>query len=650
MSHPKLKQLSTAEQLFDAGKLDEALELFNDWNQFEGLNFQQKHYFKFLKSLILTYQHKGEELNELGEQIFQEGQKFNEKLQSFDGLIFIITGLGLSNKFNEALKRIEQAETLLESFPSISEKELSIRKLRINVRKAWVNLFLGNIDLTEKYLKEPLSSHKELSITVETVWAHLLMAHLLILIKGNYELANQHTKKALSLAKQIKFNHYWIGFCNVSFGAINTAICEYDIALNYNMKSLAIFKEINNNWYIANLLNNIGYIYFNKGEYDLALKYMEEGLLLWEQYEDKTNILDSLIYVALQKGDIECAQRYFNRLEKIYNQKKDKNLEILYQYNKALMLKRSSRIRDKAKTEELLKHVIETENISLELKINSHIHLCDLLLAEYRINNNNEVLDEINHYTAQLLTIAEKSRAFLVFSETFILQAKLALLNFDVKSARRLLNQAQKIAETYGIKRLAKQISHEHDELIKKQNIWENLKASNVSLSERWKLAGLKEQMDNLVRKRRFEVPEISDEEPVLLLILSEGGTPLFSHSFIEEKSYESHLFGGFLTTIDYFIREIFSEGLDRAIFGEYTLLLKSTPPFFISYIFKGDSYHALQKLNYFIDHIQKQGDIWQNLLGYFKINQTVYLKDIPLLDSLITETFITKRAAFSEL
>jgi hypothetical protein len=314
------------------------------------------------------------------------------------------------------------------------------------------------------------------------------------------------------------------------------------------------------------------------------------------------------------------------------------------------MLKRSSRIRDKAKVEDLLKKVIETETDSFEITINAYIHLCDILLAEFRINNNKEVLDEINHYIAQLLTIAEKSHSYLVFCETFILQAKLALLNLDMKAARRFLTQAQKIADSYGIKRLAMKISHEHDELLNQIKVWKNLKESEASLSERWKLAGLNEQMENMVQKKMIESPKISDEEPVLLLIVSEGGILLFSHSFIEEKSIESQIFGGFLTTIDYFIREIFSEGLDRAIFGEYTLLMRSIPPFFISYIFKGDSYYAHQKMNYFIDQIQKEVDIWQNFLKSFQVNQSIQLKDIPLLESLITDIFVTKSVVSSEL
>jgi hypothetical protein len=193
-------------------------------------------------------------------------------------------------------------------------------------------------------------------------------------------------------------------------------------------------------------------------------------------------------------------------------------------------------------------------------------------------------------------------------------------------------------------------ISHEHDELLRQVKMWDNLKESESSLTERWKYAGLNEHIGNMLRKRVINRPKISEEDPVSIFIITEGGTPLFSHSFIDQITFESHLFSGFLTTIDYFIREMFSEGLDRAIFGEYTLLLKPIPPFFISYIYKGDSYHAIQKLNYFIDKIQKQEDIWQKLMKSLQLNQSIKLRDIPLLDSLITETFITKNIVSSEL
>ncbi|MFW9866713.1 MAG: tetratricopeptide repeat protein [Candidatus Thorarchaeota archaeon] len=642
MSHPELKQLTRAEELADAGKLDMALEILNDKSQFEGLSSQQKSHFQFLKGLVLLYMYKSEELITFGEELFREGQYFNNKLQSFDGLFFNAYGLAQAYRFDDALEKIEQAEKILKNLSQIPQKELKLRRARINVLKGWCNIDIGNIDLAEKLLGETIRLEKELGKTFEIVWANIMMGRVMFQGKSMFDLAIEYANKALSIAMEIKFNHFWIGFCELGFGVRYSAIGDLNTSLKYHMRSLAIFKEIKNNWFIAATLLNIGSIYFELGDYDLSLKYWEECLLLYEIESISVEWpLGNLIEVALEKGDTELAQKYFNQLEELYSQKKDANIVLTYQSSKALMLSRSSRIRDKAKAEELLKQVVETETIWFDITTCSLVYLCDLLFAEFQINNNSEVLDELNHYIAKLLTIAEKQHSFKLFCKTFILKAKLALINFDVKAARRFLTEAQKIAEKYGIKHLAMKISREHDELLKQIKIWENLKESEAPVPERLKQAGLNGNIRHMIRKQMVEDPKLLEEDPVLLLIISEGGIPLFSHSFIEQKSIDSEVFGGFLTTIDYFIKELFSEGLDRAIFGEHTLIMKSIPPFFISYIFKGDSYYALQKTDRFIEQLQTEGNIWQKLIKYCEISQVVYLKDIPSLESLITETFI---------
>ncbi|MFX1418368.1 MAG: tetratricopeptide repeat protein [Promethearchaeota archaeon] len=643
MSLSELDNLTRAEQLFNKGKLDKALEILNVSVQFEGFTSQQKDYFQLLKGLILFYQWKSDELIEFGEQIFQEGQISHNNLQSVDGLFFIITGLIAAEKFEEASRKLETAEVYLRLISDVSKDTFIQRKARIKILKGWINLDLNNQDLAEKYLGWVLDLQNQLGNTFETAWVNLMMARLTYQGKRRYDLAREYTNKLLSIAEKIKFNHFWIAFGQLSLGVIHSSLGEIDIGLKYYMKSLDIYREINNNFFIAMTLLNIGGNYYQLGNIELAMKYNKECL----SYQEKLSLtldfpLSNIVEVALEMGDNELAQHYFNQLKNLYNQKKEGLSEIVYLSTKAHILKKSSRIRDKAKAEKIFKKIIDIDTIWGQFAIGATVHLCDLLLSEYRFTNNNEVLDELNHYIAKLLALAEKTHSYIYFCRTFMLQAKLALINFDLKAARRLLTQAQKIAESHGLKRLAMRVSHEHDELLKQLEIWEKLKKTNASLSKRWKFAGLNEQMENMVRKKMIESTKISEEKPVSIFIITEGGSALLSHSFIDKKTFESHLFGGFLTTIDYFIKEMFSEGLDRAVFGEYTLLLKSVPPFFISYIFKGDSYYAHQKINYFIENIRKEHAIWQNILKSFQVNQTINLKEMPLLESLITETFIT--------
>jgi len=645
MSYSVLNQLSRAEELFNQGNLEEALDILNDESHFEGLSLQQKSHFQFLKGLILMYLNKGEDLISLGDTIYKEGQRCNENLQSFDGLWFIITGLAIAGKFEEAFKLFEKAKSVIKSISNASKEILTQRKVRLSVAKAFVGLHGGKVDLVEKSLEWILDSQERFDKSFEIVWANLIMASYLVRVKSKFDLCREHIKKALSLAKEIKFNHYWIATCQLYFGVYYKSIGEMDKSLKYNIMGLELFKKIKNNIHITILLNNMGVLYGEMGEYELAVEHLEESINLLEQipqgFFSIEGTIESLITLAVEHGDNERAQKYFHRLEKIYKQKKNERIEFLYKFDKALILKTSSRIRDKAKAEELFKELIETDTINIDLIIKAHIHLCDILLMEYRIENNFEVLNELNYYISRLLDIAEKQHSYLVFCETFILQAKLALLNFNMTTARRYLTQAQKIAESYSMKRLAMKISFEHDELLKKTKMWEKLKTSSVSLSERLELTGLDEQMENMVKRRMIEVPEISKEDPVMLLILTEGGNLLFSKKFKEDFSFEDDILGGFLTTINYIISEIFSEGLDRAIFGQYTLLMLPAHPFLACYIFKGDSYFAHHKIKNFLDSVQSDSFIWQSLQNFFQKSKSVQLEDIPSLELLIKEIFV---------
>jgi hypothetical protein len=215
--------------------------------------------------------------------------------------------------------------------------------------------------------------------------------------------------------------------------------------------------------------------------------------------------------------------------------------------------------------------------------------------------------------------------------------------------ARKKLTEAQDLAEKNNLKLLVGKISYEHDKILKNLNMWESLIEKDAPLKERIELAELNVHIENMLLNRKSHL-EISEEDPVIILIITEGGTPIFSHSFIKEKIFETQVISGFLTTIDYFIKETFSQGLDRAVFGNYTLLMKYVQPFYITYIFSGNSYYAHQRIKYFTKNLKNQELIWKKLLNNCERSKSVQLNDIPLLESLIRNTFVYKNVELKEL
>jgi len=186
-------------------------------------------------------------------------------------------------------------------------------------------------------------------------------------------------------------------------------------------------------------------------------------------------------------------------------------------------------------------------------------------------------------------------------------------------------------------------ISNEHDEFLKQQNIWEDLKQSDADITERIELSGLNQQMDSLVHRKEIEFPRVTDEDPVVIFIFSESGEPLFSQQFTDKWKIEDHLFGGFLSAINSFSDEMFAEGFDRAIFGQYTILMAPIPPFLVCYLFKGQSYLAQHRLKHFAKILQTDKKVWDILIKFDRTSQIVELRDVPSLDPLITDIFINK-------
>lgn len=205
------------------------------------------------------------------------------------------------------------------------------------------------------------------------------------------------------------------------------------------------------------------------------------------------------------------------------------------------------------------------------------------------------------------------------------------------------MTEAQNNAEDHGLRLLSQKISIEHDNLLGKSEVWQTLKNNKAPISDRIKLASIDGVIGRLQGSRAVDPPDIIDEQPTLILIIAEGGSLLFSHKFVEEFSYEEDVISGFLTAFSTFSGEIFSKGLDRAKFGEDTILMESVGQFSVCYLFKGQTYPAMQKLSQFKGKIENSTPILQTLEKFYNTSQVLELKDDPLLKSLIDEIFIRK-------
>ena len=251
---------------------------------------------------------------------------------------------------------------------------------------------------------------------------------------------------------------------------------ELDRALEYGLQSLVLYEELDLKQAIAAVRDTIGIIYHQKGEMEQAVAHLEQSLAHFEELG--ANILMAyplfhLISVAIDTASLDRAQRYLQRLQQLNEQVPDNKLiSQLWRVAEALVLKTSTRARHRVKAEELLEQVTEEEVVDHEVTVAALLNLCDLLLTELRVSGDPEVLGEVQAHVTRLREIAQQQHSHWVLAETYVLQAKLALVELDVQGARRCLEQAQRLAKERGLQRLAMRISTEHDTLLDQLDQW----------------------------------------------------------------------------------------------------------------------------------------------------------------------------------
>jgi len=655
MSHSESEELTQVKILIDEDKLDEALTLLNNYEQKEGLNHHDKASCHLLQCQILFWQGKYKELIKHTEPMYKESREWENNLFIVDNLLIMTHTLVRLRKFDKAFDLIKHGEELIKTIPHELKRAYKQREAYLAfIKGCFYNRRRGPVDadLALEHLEHSLIMREELGVQHEISESLGQIAWNLLIFKGEMDRALKYSERSVSLARE-SCRKYYIASSLQVMALIYASLGEMERCIKTNEQGFKLFKELNNKYCMAETLNNLSIDYLTKGDSDRALECIEQAMDLNRDLGDLRNLVnnhDFLIEILIKRGDLERARQSLNDLERLNSQLKDKQMDLMYQLDKALLLKTSLRARDRGKAEELLIQLLENKNLTHDERYRALINLCELLLTELYMTNDLNVLDELNQFLDQLLELAEKSHSYWLIGETYLLQAKLALLSLDLKEARQLLTQGQQIAEKYGISLLAMKISNEHDKLLKQLNMWENLNESTSSLKERMEFARLSEQMENMLRKRAIEAPELLDEEPVLLLIVSEGGRPIFSQSFVKDQPFEDHLFGGFFTTINSFISDKFSEGLDRAIFGEHTLLMNSVSPFLMCYVFKGQSYSAQQRITYFIDKLQSDELVWQTFDKFYRVNKEIQIDDIPSLKTLINKLFIEKTIPLNSL
>ncbi len=672
------KELAQARDLTEQAKLDEAFKIIEKLEKVESLSPKDQLSVLLLKGKIYSYYHQFEKQVKISELTFQISQNLGLTYESVEALmgkasILFIGDLDTANAnlmdaerrwislADSTLKKmLKLGLNFLKSFillfkgnlkgaaelAQMNLKQINEEKIGNNLDLArtyyilgWILISQGNQSKAIEYASKSLEINKEQNLNVAIAADYSLIARI-YRFNGDYDKALQYCKQSLSIKELANREKLIVLQTSAQIYYMKS---ELRRALKHQEQTVALAEELNTMDLLIQNLIYLGKVYRTTGELSLAIECVERSLILSEKWgfiPYMAQSLSLLIRIYIEEGSRTRANRYFSRLTDLYNQTEEKgeiDISSWYLGSKAYMMKTSTRMGDRADAQKLYKELIN--HASGNFLISCISNLCDLLLEELSLYDDVRILDEITPLITRSLEMAETTHNYYWLAETKLLQAKLALIQMNIEDAKKLMVQAQRIADFRSLNRLASKISSEHDKLLEQVDVWDTIRKEGAPISDRIKLASTSDVLERIQGKRAIQPPELIDEEPILLLIMDNSGSTYFNHPFVSNWDY-SDLFSSFMSAFNTFSSEIFSKSIDRIRIGENTILINPIESFLTCYVIKGQSYPALQKLTRFIEVIRENSEIWQALNKSVKTSEMLELDKPPSLRTVIDEIF----------
>ena len=241
---------------------------------------------------------------------------------------------------------------------------------------------------------------------------------------------------------------------------------ELDKALQIIQSALSFYGESEALDHKSASYMLIGEIYYQQGEISKAKEYLVRTIELkaidssWNietQYES----LLRLCQISVEENDMEKANYYLEKIQYANQHIVDFRTTIYENLAKAIILKSSKRVKNRAKSQELLEDIINKPKMSMNFKTYAINHICELILANYLLLGDEEALVELQNYADILYDSGQDTQNYPIVIQALILKAKLKTIEENFDEATKMLEVANVFASERDLIGLENKISFE---------------------------------------------------------------------------------------------------------------------------------------------------------------------------------------------
>ena len=475
----------------------EALSLLQVWKeQFESIKFHSDHerrwYALYLHVCGAIYFENGDP--QQGKAYTQKSLELKKHLQSrgFDLSQEIADGLhnlgsdamdGELN-FEEAIKLLSEANTIYNEIDNISGQAWCF----LNIGFCYQNMTDYSRSI-HYYIKSANYFEK---INDSTIWRPLSALVLIYLRKGNFESA----LKWLNKLEETNTNAYAILYRKSQYFKLIGNIKEAEIILN---KVFELNKNSLSNTSLILIYLNLADLKIDQNDIPKAQIYLNHSLDLYKSSNREKmadlNIKFELAKIFLRLGKVDSAVALYNEIP--INAITIKEFSVKFLFLNALIEKNKPRIKDRLASLDLFKEIIESRLVDHMIYGQAIIHSVELLLLEYKVEENEKLLKEIEILLKKLYAFASPLKNSLLTIESLILQSKLAIINEKIEKSLELLDIAMEIIENQNLSFFKNKVANERNHLYEQIEMSES---ASLDLKRKLKIA----QMENYIEQAKI--------------------------------------------------------------------------------------------------------------------------------------------------
>jgi tetratricopeptide (TPR) repeat protein len=380
---------------------------------------------------------------------------------------------------------LEQASKQVDiSIESFSKKNFPLHYLWALAHKAYIYWVSGEIEKAEKLREVFLPSIEKTpgwdGVSHIYVWRFKGFKEW---TQGNIDTAIEYMTEAINIAKK-QDDKYNVALMTSELTPILFDKGDYERVLDESFAFIDTIDQYRNPYIRALFFETMGRVYHIKGDYNLALEYVQKSLISWKKFKTPRQIaqsLFSLIQITTDKNDKKLYSKYLKELESFVIDHSTTYLEQFYQIAQALVLRKSSRPRDWFKAIDLLvdsrkKKFIKQGHAEIAL-----INLCELLLNEFSISGDEDVLKELEYYVGELSELANSQNIYHLRLEacnieirTHMMKAQKSMVEIDFQKTKNILENARKIADEEGLYTLAEKLTLQQELLLSQLSQWDD--------------------------------------------------------------------------------------------------------------------------------------------------------------------------------